>query len=157
MKEVIRYQSNDGAIFETRDRAVLRDMIIARVESIMRPLGNKLEFKDSQRGWIQHSQASVMAVKCALLDLVRETTKTDGFAVFNHPNSEIQPLSIACRFIDERADEPIAIGWRRLCCIDNLGREHNQPFYAINGPEEDHVCIEDRSAANTEFEGQEAR
>lgn len=115
------------------------------VAEAIKPLGARLPHEINGKGWIQHSQATVLWVKTALLKIVRPQ-------LLSHPNiikaidedpASIHPRSVVARILDD-LDSPAKAAWNRLGCIDEKAREHNQPFFAINGPRAEMVCMEDR-------------
>lgn len=144
MKAVTKFEANDGRIFSREQDAVKHDLMLANVATVMQPLGSS-EKADSA-GWIQHAPLVVANVKRGLVQLMRPIFATSYLgitkAIDSDPDS-IHPRSVVGRILDDM-DSPINDGWRRLGCIDDQGREHNQPYFAINGPHADMVCREDR-------------
>lgn len=122
------------------------EVMISKVAEAMKPLGKESKKVQSGEGWIQHDPSSVSAAKRGLLLLIRPIF-VDHYPNIVHmidsdPDS-VHPDSIVGRILDDM-DTPINDGWGRLQCIDAKGREHQQPYFAINGPDEKHVCVEDR-------------
>lgn len=147
MKSLTVYIVNDGLQFDTECQALAHDAMIEKVKQAMLPLGKTPRKVEDGKGWVQHSKESYRTVHHDLIKLAIPLFKgcDNAFvaAAKNNPDS-IHPLGVAGRIISE-CDSPIDDGWRRLGCIDSQYREHQQPYFAINGPDKDHVCVEDRS------------
>lgn len=142
MKPITQYQAYDGSIWHSAEKARAREIEADLIFDIMEPLGppNK-----SDAGWVQHKIETVNAAKKAILLYVRPTFLRFPKvleAIDNAPET-VHPGSIVGRILSE-IDGPVDDAWRRLYCIDSQGREHNQPFLAINGPHKEHVCLETR-------------
>ncbi len=146
MKQITQFKAKDGKIFNQESDCIDHEAMIDKVAIAMRPLGDESELVKDGKGWIQHDPKNVSATKKALLLLARplfvghypNITK----AIDSDPDS-VHSGSIVGRILDDM-DTPINDGWRRLRCIDGDGREHQQPYYAINRPNDDHVCVADR-------------
>lgn len=146
MQAITQYKTNDGAIFDSAAAAKKHEKLVELVNKAVEPLGKPLASAINYKGWIQHDKKNVDKVKLTLLELARplfndwpkilETLDTNPLS--------IHPGSIVGRILDD-ADYPINNGWRRLWCIDSEYREHNQPYFAINGPDKGMKCVEDRS------------
>lgn len=137
MKKITKYKSIDGDEFDNEQQALERDELVKRVEDAMNPLGERPD--NINDGWIQHDIKDVIRVKCALLELAKPIFKSFTKilkAIEDDPES-IHPMSSVGRVLDD-CGGPINYAWGRLCCIDAQGREHNQPYFAINGPDKGH-------------------
>lgn len=137
MKKIDKFKACDGREFDDAELCEEHERMIERVTAIMATLPPTPE--NINEGWIQHDKAKVLAVKRALLKLAKPLFK--GYPkieaqIAENPDA-IHPMSFVGRLFDD-CDTPINDGWRRLCCIDDKFREHNQPYFAINGPDKNH-------------------
>lgn len=146
MTPIIVYQAKDGARFNTEHEAVERDSMADLVSDIMAPLGEVPEAVRNGKGWLQHNPETVLVAKEMLFNLFRDSGYFDSFPEIKKWNGrEVHPSSFVGRIIDDGDESPMTRAWHRLGFIDVFGREHQQPFYANNGPLPYHVCVEDRS------------
>lgn len=142
MKEVTRYQSNDGKIWEDAMNAQKRDNQIELTKIAMKPLDTgSLDINNSNsRGYIIHKMENIRTTKKSLIELSKSNLP-EGWL----ENSSVTPMDIHpsyfARFIDN--DGPLSRAWSRMCCIDDEGKEYGQMFYAINPDKADGGCIAD--------------
>jgi hypothetical protein len=146
MKTQTVFVANDGTRFDTIAAASNHEVLLIAIKEAMEPLGSKPQKVKDGKGWVQHKRTNVLAAKRAILKLCLPVFK--GFdelykAAKDNPDS-IRPMSFAGRVLDD-SDSPLNVPWNRFCCIDTQWREHQQPYFAINGPDDDHVCVKDRS------------
>lgn len=146
MKAIIQYKSEDGKIFNSEGECEKHESLVEKLALAMTPLGPESKAVSDGKGWVQHDPANVSKAKKFILQLARPIFAGNypkiTEAIDNNPDS-IHPGSIVGRILDDM-DTPVNDGWRRLYRIDSQGREHQQPYYAINGPLPSHVCVEDR-------------
>ena len=141
METITRFKADDGAVFDTAEKCIEHENLTKFIQGIMLDLGKR---NNSSAGWVQHDPATVIRCRVAIIELCREMGMGKAYPVFNHePASEIHPMSAVGRILDDTGG-PTNAAWRRFSSIDEQGREHNQPYFAINGPDEDHACVEDR-------------
>jgi len=138
MQIVERYQAEDGTFFEDAALCVKHENLCRVVDLTMAPLGERLA---NAPGWIQHAPEVVVQCRMDIMELCREQGLAKMFPVFL--NQDAHPMSAVGRILDDIGG-PLRRAWGRFATIDEQGREHNQPYYAINGPAAEHVCIEDR-------------
>lgn len=145
MTLITQYKTIDGAIFDTEEAAHKHEILVAAIEKAVKPLGKRLEYHKSQEGWVWHKKENVEKAKLDLLKLIRPLAKNfpELLEDIDKNPLSIHPMSFIGRLLDDN-DTPIKKGWGRLQCIDDLYREHNQPYFALNGPDKDMICVEDR-------------
>ncbi len=146
MKTITKYQTKDGREFNDDKSAKAHEFLCTKVANAIHPLGTIPEKVSNGDGWIQHSRASVENTKLALLLLAKPLFKgwENLQKAYNNDPLSIHPHSFMGRLLSD-CDTPIYSGWNRLMCIDDKYREHQQPYFALNGPDKGHVCIVDRS------------
>ena len=145
MKIVQRFQTIDGREFASEDEAIEHDTLAYAVRNAVKPLGKEHPSVEDGKGWVQHSPATVLKVKIALLQLAKPLLKhfPDLLRTIQKDPASISPMGVMCRILSDY-NSPINEGWNRLACIDEKGREHQQPYFAINGPKPNQICVEDR-------------
>lgn len=139
MKTVTRYEADDGSLWNTIEEAERRDRLIFDVRVTMCHLIPNEPYKDQLdegRCYIQQSLPLLVLVRRTLYDICNQPgilkylfddqkkrfNKTDDILVQTHP-------SWIHRFLDG-GHPPLSKAYYRLCCIDNQGREWQQPYYA---------------------------
>jgi hypothetical protein len=143
MQSITQYKANDGTVFNTEKQALGHEHMLERIELAMRPLGNTPPKVVDGKGWVQHTEVNYRKAHRAIMKLASPMFR--NFEQFKGCNlDDINPMGIAGRIVCD-SDSPLWKPFARLSCVDKKFREHQQPYYAINGPDRDHVCVEDRS------------
>jgi hypothetical protein len=146
------YVADDRTRFDDEDECREYDKDIARIADVMAPLGPVPDDPGchfaNDGDYIQHDPAVVRAVKAALIEagekqlgwwydkqrdmhgITREKLLDVGYDWFS-------------RFLDG-SHPALERAWHRLGCIDAMGREFGQPYYARN-PKPDAKLWEPRS------------
>lgn len=134
MKRIVKYQADDGTEWPEAEAAQKRDQLIADVRDatagVLKPRPEISHF----RGYVRQDPARVLQYKAALLRLAhRELPNLVTEADAANP-AGMHNNSIIIRYLDDcgREAKPIAQAWWRLQCIDEEGREWEQPYYALN-------------------------
>jgi len=143
MKTITKYQANDGSEWNSKAEAIERESLIARVAAVMAPLGEVPEAVKQGSGWVQHDIETVLTARDGIMDLCRSMGMFEGCKWRHDLGRDCHPLGIVGRILSED-NGPIGDAWGRFGTIDEQGREHQQPYYAINGPLPEHICIKDR-------------
>lgn len=106
-----------------------------KIKEIMSILPPSISFLDSTTDgddqyplYIQHIPEDVELAQKLFIELVNSELKTD----FSTEN--INRLGILGRYIDDSGNSLLYNTWSRFMCIDNDYNEWEQPFYAINTP-----------------------
>lgn len=144
----LTYTAADGTRFDTEAAAVQYERLVARIAAAMSPLGKAPADVEDGKGWLQHKPDNVRRAKAALCGLIAPTLEDSWpklAAACRETPDEVHPMGAVGRIICD-CDDPFARAWSRFCRIDGQGREHQQPFYALNGPQPEHSCVEDRSS-----------
>jgi len=125
------YKTSDGKEFATQKEAEDHESLRASLVSILKPLGKRPTLKNEE--FIQHDINVVNTVYQRLFSFCKDRKPreiiwdrvTDDFSSESTNN-----ISYAIdRFgIDSSI---VVYVWNRLACIDNSGREFNQPYFAI--------------------------
>lgn len=126
MKQLTKYQANDGTLFDSLADAVLRDRLMSRCATIARHLPEPP--RDSHER-VEHNVAQLSAYRREVVELCRELYP--GESVFEHAPEEIHPMSYAGRFLSEAAPRCVNDLWWRLSCCNGVF-EYEQPYFAMN-------------------------
>lgn len=143
MKTKTKYIADDGSEHDTAEAAIKRDELHRKCVEAMSPLGDTPEAVEDGKGWVHHNLATVNACKDRIFEICRELGYHNSFPIFNRAGSECAGMSMAYRILSDNRG-PLCTAWGRFAQIDAQGREHQQPYYAMNQPSDEHVCIEDR-------------
>lgn len=132
MQAITNYQAEDGSIWKTAKEAEDRDSLIASVNEIMQPLGERPSDTDFANGggYIQHTIDVLVKAHAALAALYLQRNPD---VHFNSGVHEI-PASNFVRWLDGTC-APLEIAFTRLWCVDTLNREWGQVYFA-NHPTE---------------------
>ena len=143
MKQVTRFRSEDGCEFILESTCLEHEVLCNKVKLAMLPLGDCPAAVEDGKGWLHHDPAIVIHCRKAIMQLCCIQGMAKLHPVFE--NEDAHPMSVVGRILDD-VGGPISKAWTRFQRIDDQGREHQQPYYAINGPDKKHVCVEDRRA-----------
>lgn len=144
---ITKYVADDGSEWTAVEKAQERDTLLADVARAMKPLGERPDNCgfSSGGGFIQHQTAVVRQVRLALHEVAKgplgwwfkrqreDHGKTDEQIAMCHPSWPGRMLDGGCA--------PLENAYGRLCCIDDLGREWGQPYYATHPDEAKQVCV----------------
>lgn len=139
MKTITKWQANDGSEWDSPECATKRDTLIAEVAAVMDPMGQRVT---DHGGHKQHTGSVVETVRDGLYaianrdgilkwwinDQKSKFSKTDADLIRCHP-------SWFCRMLDG-GHAPLERAYGRLCCIDKMYREWDQPYFANKADEE---------------------
>lgn len=143
MQIITKFKANDGSEHATEEAAIKRDSLVFRVNGAMNPLGATPMFVRQGKGWLQHDPEIVLLCRDAIVEICRTEGLDKHYPVLKNAGREIHFMSIAGRILDDFGG-PLAKAWARLCCIDEKGCEHQQPYFALNGPAPEQNLIETR-------------
>jgi hypothetical protein len=140
VKQITKYQANDGSEWDTEDGAIQRDQMIEEVDRIMEPLGKR---PTGHGEFVQRDLRTVTIITAALFEIadrdgvlkwwIDGQRKAHGRTTrqlihYTHP-------SWFLRMLDGNHD-PLERAYGRLCCIDKRGREWDQPYFANESDKE---------------------
>lgn len=135
MKQIIKWEAEDGTEFLTQEEAAQHEAIAEKVKVIVAPLGklpDGVEFANGQLGYIQHDLDTMLSVRSKLLMLAAATCSSGlSWITDALEDASIHP-TYPGRIIGEYSPRPIQKAWDRFYCIDRLGREWGQPFFREN-------------------------
>jgi hypothetical protein len=126
MKKIIRYQAEDGKIFETEIACLEYEKILEKIKTIMEPLGDYDVFPSAFGNgdiFLQHDINVVKRINSLLLQAVKDFHKWTDV--------EYRIGSFIGRYIDD-SNSPFKTAYFRLNNIDEKGREWGQLYFKIN-------------------------
>lgn len=133
MKKITIYQCEDGTRFDTEAEALKYESYIARakkIESHLISIGRDLYYNE----YIQQDPDALRKAKYDFLTLVAERIpEWKDWAI--ECRDGIRHISHIGRVIDDYGIKWMRHLYFRFACIDEDGREYQQPYYA-NHPEE---------------------
>ncbi len=135
MKAVVKYQANDGSLFDDEATASSHDKFLAALKTLEAtlpplPQNDGCSFANGD-GYIQHDSATVRAYKQAILRLAAERKLGFKFAEWvDHPD-DVHPHGVVGRILSD-GDRHLYKAWYRMMCMDDQLREWGQPYFALN-------------------------
>jgi hypothetical protein len=132
MKTKIKYIAKDETEFNTESEVIeheyLLDQIILIENTYLNGSQNQ-KVKDNQ-GYYQHSKTNLSKGWEEVIKSSRPLFKgLDN--LYNTPTENIHPLGFGGRVISD-CGGPLNKIWWRFSCIDDKGREWQQPYFALN-------------------------
>jgi hypothetical protein len=127
---VAKYATTDGQTFDTEEQADKHEDLLAKLEPIMCMLPNN---KPKAHEYIQHNVEFLKTIKRRLFKLIAEEYK-EAYPAWSTLDPDIvEPAtSIVGRILDD-GRSPLSLAWAKLSRFNfRLGRECEQPFFAIN-------------------------
>lgn len=137
MKEISIYECNDGMRFDSREQALEYDVLLLKCSGIHSSIGRKVELQYNQ--YIQRDAEVVKKQWRVFCNIVADTIPScakiakecgDGIRHRSHIGRIVSDYDIKCLNV---------LLWR-FECIDEQGREYEQPYFA-NG-HQDEACME---------------
>ena len=134
MKKVERYESRDGVLWESEDKAEKHEAFLDEIDVIKQllpplPKDEGCHFANGH-GYIQHTRESFNAYKVAILQLGGEICYAPMKEWANEPDS-VANMGIAGRYFDDGNHHLYRL-WHRVMCTDGNYREWGQPYFALN-------------------------
>lgn len=143
MQVTIKYKAIDGIEFNKEVECLDYEALIYRVQDIMSqlpvmPEQDNCNFSNGH-GFIQHDKKLLRLVQLNLLEEIKRK--------INHPwiqqtiDDEKIHHSYVGRLLGDYNINPLSKAWYRFSCIDDLGREWGQPYFANNPDKGEHLCL----------------
>jgi hypothetical protein len=136
MQSVTMYRSTDGAVWPTQAQAEASEALCAAVNDAMSPLVPPTAAHEAaMRGgaaYVRHDPARLLEARAALLKVAARAlpywaeTRPE---LFNRPDVALSHNVLGRIISDCDGVKPLARAWGRLLCIDEEGREWEQPWY----------------------------
>jgi len=134
MKEVVKYESNDGNIFNYKEECINYEKTVSKAEEIMSILFARPDNCDFSNGsgYIQHAKKDAdEAIKnlfnLAILSVNIPTETIDAVKtdVFRYRDT------IIGRYLSD-GNSPIWRYWQRFLCMTDDYKEYGQPYFTLN-------------------------
>lgn len=143
MKKIEKYKAIDGTEFNNENECLDYENLIKKVDNIMAelpplPKDDGCRFSNGE-GFVQHNKTILRKVQINLLKLAQK--HIDHKWLQQTIDDENVHPSYVGRLIDDYNIRPLNKAWHRFMCIDKLGREWGQPYFALNPNEGKQVCV----------------
>jgi hypothetical protein len=147
MREVTRYASDDGTVFDTPEAARLRDHLHNTIADIMAdipsPTAAQAAAMTAGRAYLRHDSNAVRDVRRRVLGVAAKllpdwfAQSPDTFDIDIHPTaSHLGKLLMLTGY----EDGPVGAAWARLACIGEDGREWSDVRFVV-APRSDAVDV----------------
>jgi hypothetical protein len=129
MKEIIRFEANDGSMFHDVASCLAHESLCEEINLIMLRLKPRADscFKNNETDFIQQDPTIFFDVRRDLLNIARSINDHEWFKQ-SIEDQTVHP-SWAGRIIDE-ISRPLSKAWYRIYCTDKYCREWEQPYFA---------------------------
>lgn len=143
MKTLTKFQAIDGVEFYDEAECIEYESLINKIDKIISqlpplPKDDGCKFANGG-GFIQHDKNTLRSVKLNLLEEIKKHIE-HRWIQQTIDDDNIHPSYVG-RLVDDHGIRPINNAWHRFMCIDKLGREWGQPYYANNPDKGEQVCI----------------
>lgn len=131
MKEITRYQSDSGRIYDTREKAMTQDVLFAEQNNVSRLLPQAIDDScsfENGGGYVQHTQEDIVAFKHGIRRLLVMEFHEGSGVVKAWDAGEIDFVG---RYLDGSNSNTYRLFMRFYSTGDDL-REWGQPYYRIN-------------------------
>lgn len=144
MKQIIKYQSDDGTEFYDEDLCIEHELITDEINAWVSQLPEKPNLDgcafENGAGYVQHAEEMFMRVRSELCEIANrlcphpwfEQTIEKGLAAHS---------SNAGRIIGEIQNKALQKAWHRIECTDKMFREWGQPYFANHPQNAEQVCL----------------
>lgn len=127
MQEITKWRTEDGKVFDTPEEAQAHETLVGRVKEITAALGERNRSILNGQGYVQHDPKIVRKVRKSFYQLALEQQGFDKAEADEHIPNEY----LIGRYLND-SNSYLYDVWCRLQCIDTLGREFDQPYYALH-------------------------
>ena len=143
MKTITKFRAIDGKEFNNENECLDYENLISKVNNIMKtlpslPKDDGCSFSNGN-GYIQHDKMILRKVQINLLKEIKN--HIDHKWIQQTIDDENVHPSYVGRLVGDYDIKPLNKAWNRFMCIDKLGREWGQPYYASNPNEGKQICI----------------
>ncbi len=141
METITKYKAIDGKEFTDKDECIKYEILIERVNSIMKLIPESPRSSDfaNGSGFIQHNPQSLKNVKISLLTICKEYI--DHKWIDQTINDPTVDPSWVSRLLGDYGINPLYYAWNRFNCIDKDNREWGQPYFATHPEKAKNVCL----------------
>ena len=143
MQSITKFKAIDGKEFDSENECLDYENLINNVSSIMNelfplPNNDNCSFLNGN-GFIQHDKQILRKVKINLLEEITKHIKHEWIQQ-TIDDENVHP-SFVGRLIGDVGITPLIKAWDRFMCIDKVGREWGQPYFASNPDKGKQICI----------------
>lgn len=143
MKAITKFKAVDGKEFNSENECLDYENLIKKVNNIMKalpplPKDEGCRFSNGE-GFVQHDKTILRKVQINLLEEMKKHIDHKWIQE-TIDNENVHPSYVG-RLIDDYGISPLNKAWYRFMCIDKLGREWGQPYFATNPDKAKQVCV----------------
>ena len=132
MEVITKFKAVDGKEFIHQHECMAYEVLIMQVDKIMSVLPyipKDCDFANGD-GYIQHDTKQLRVVEIEILKLCKKHIKHHW--IQQSIDNELMHKSYVGRLLGDYDIRPLNNAWYRLMCIDKMGREWGQAYYANN-------------------------
>ena len=132
MREVLKYQANDGKLFDSKDSCISHEEKLTQVSDIicqLEPKPDSCDFSNGS-GYVQQYEDVFLKVRRELLELAK--ADTDHKWIQQSIDDRTVDPSWAGRIIGECCIDALYRAWNRFSCIDKDFKEWGQPYFTTH-------------------------
>ena len=133
MKKITIYECNDGTRFDSEKQALEYNVLLSKCNSINDIIGCKVELEYDQ--YVQRNAETVKKQWKVFCNIVAEYIP-DYVQIAKECGNGTRHRSHICRVIDDYNTKCLYSLYYRFVCIDEQGREYQQPYFA-NGHQDE--------------------
>lgn len=152
MQGITMFKTDSGKLFTEEADAIKWEGLCAEVKEVMRPLGKKPADPDCNfangDGFIQHDPGLRDHLSHALVQLAKAYRPRFGQEGGIDYTRDTTVNSIVGRALCDSDLTVVYRAWSRLMCIDSLGREWGQSYYAYYPDNGKHRVIKNSQEIN---------
>lgn len=127
MKKITIYECNDGTRFDSEKQAAEYDILLSKCNNINDAIGRKVELEYDQ--YVQHNAEAVKKQWRVFCNMVAVAIPDYSQIAKGCGNGKIHRSHIG-RVIDDYNIKCLRSLYYRFECIDEQGREYQQPYFA---------------------------
>lgn len=127
MKKIVIYQCNDGTRFDSEKQAAEYDILLLKCNNINDAIGRKVELEYDQ--YVQHNAGAVKKQWRVFCNIVAEAIPFYDKMAWECGNGTRHRSHIG-RVISDYNIKCLYDLYFRFECIDEQGREYQQPYFA---------------------------
>jgi hypothetical protein len=128
MKTITKWVATDGSEFADSAACLAYEKLCAEIDALMKDWP-PVEVTGS--AFVQQDRETVLRIQRAMVEIFERDHWSDGHTAWAKEAQIPAGLSLIGRYVDDAGHGPELSVWRRIARIDNLFREYEQPFYAV--------------------------
>lgn len=155
MKEVKRFQSEDGKLFDSAEKCLSYEIDLTAVQTVMSllnptPKDDHCEFANG-RGFVRQDIQLVEKCMRIVINIAAIDLKDKKEEIMEHPF--LYRNSVIGRYLSDSDKGFLYSAWCRFMCMDDIGREFGQPYFSAHPEKAEQIEIKTgaKSSANSAY------